>query len=314
MKKITALHVLHAVLLSFIILSGSCRKQTADVAAGPEYTYANWPYKIPARIMDDENKDLFVMTLGHVETPMADGVFDPEKDEITLNNGEIIPNYYRDTLGIEFYSPIDKSIFPLPPSGFCTWYYYYQDINEKEVRLNADWIAENLMDYGAKYVQIDDGWQKEREDGGHGSRDWTGTDQEFPSGMASLADYIKAKGLIPGIWIAPHGQSKDSVVMANPGVFLFKPDSTTASNTWEGKWLIDPTSDAAHKYLNELFLKMVDWGYDYYKIDGQPIVVSEYERTSEFMQDPGNDNKQLYRKTLETIRGAIGHERYLLGC
>ncbi|MCF8222712.1 MAG: alpha-galactosidase [Bacteroidales bacterium] len=296
-----------------MMLISSC-KDVKEVAKGPDYTIKEWPYDIPARISDEGNEDLFLMALGHVETELADGRFDPVKDEVTLNDGTVIPNWYSDSLGLEFYSPINKDIFPLPPSGMCTWYYYYQHINEEEVKLNARWLNENLLDYGAEYLQIDDGWQKERADGGHGSRDWTGIDKAFPSGMAELAEYIKSQGLVPGIWIAPHGQSNDSVVKANPGVFIFKPDSTSASETWEGKYLVDPTSEEAHEYLYELFDMMVDWGYDYFKIDGQPIVVREYDRVNEFMEKPGRDNEELYRETLKTMREAIGPERYLLGC
>ncbi|MBN1388477.1 MAG: NPCBM/NEW2 domain-containing protein, partial [Bacteroidales bacterium] len=47
---------------------------------------------------------------------------------------------------------------------------------------------------------------------------------------------------------------------------------------------------------------------------GQPIVVREYERVNEFMESPDQDNEDLYRITLETIRKAIGPRRYLLGC
>ena len=71
--------------------------------------------------------------------------------------------------------------------------------------------------------------------GRKGSRDWTGFDPNFSDGMSSLASYIKSKGLIPGIWIAPHGQSNAEVVKANPGVFILKPDGTSASKTWEGR-------------------------------------------------------------------------------
>jgi hypothetical protein len=39
-----------------------------------------WPYPIPARIGDSNNKDLFIMTLGEIQTPLADGVFDPAKE------------------------------------------------------------------------------------------------------------------------------------------------------------------------------------------------------------------------------------------
>jgi len=272
-----------------------------------------WPHPVPARIGDGPNKDLFVMTLGEVQTQLADGFFDPVKDEIRLKNGDIIAHYYRDTLGVKFYRPIDKTIHPLPPSGLCTWYYYYQDINEDEVRWNADWIAENLKEYGAKYVQIDDGWQAERQNGKHGSRDWTGVDTAFPSGMADLAKYIKSKGLIPGIWIAPHGQSNEAVVRQHPGVFLLKPDGTSASKTWEGDWLVDGSSEEGNAYLKDLFKMMVDWGYDYFKIDGQPIVPDEYAKNKELMKHPGEAD-EVYRKTLNTIREAIGPKRYLLGC
>lgn len=272
-----------------------------------------WPGPVPARVKDGANPDLFVMTLGQVATPLAQGVFDPGKDEVRLADGTVLPHYYRDTLKQTWFKPLDKSIFPLPPSGWCTWYYYYQDLNEREVRLNTDWLARNLKDFGATVVQVDDAWQKELENGSHGSRDWTGVDAHFPSGMASLASYIKDRGFVPGLWIAPHGQSREAVVKANPGVFLLRPDGTTASDTWEGKWLLDPSAPAGRTYLRELFDRLVGWGFDYFKIDGQPVVVDAYRKTQAFMQHPG-DAETLYRGTLDPIRQALGPRRYLLGC
>jgi hypothetical protein len=272
-----------------------------------------WPHPIPARLRDGSNKDLFIMTLGDVKTDLADGIYDPSKDEVTLKDGSVMKNYYRDTLRVKFFKPIDKTIFPLPPSGLCTWYYYYQDVNENEVKRNADWIAKNLKDYGAKYVQIDDGWQAETKEGRHGSRDWTGVDKAFPNGMASLAAYIKSLGLTPGIWIAPHGQSNEDVVKKNPGVFMLKPDGTSASDSWEGKWLVDPSTPETQKYLKDLFATLVKWGYEYFKIDGQPTVVTEFNRSKAFIKTPGEIDL-LYRDTLGSIRSAIGPNRYLLGC
>jgi len=272
-----------------------------------------WPHPVPARVKDDANRDLFMMTLGPVKTRAAQGLYDPATDRMVLNDGTVIPDYYRVRLKLPFYQPLNKTIFPLPPSGLCTWYYYYQDVSETEVERNTDWIALNLRDYGAQYVQIDDGWQGEKADGSHGSRDWTTVDQAFPGGMAKLAAYIKSRGLIPGLWLAPHGQSKESVVKDHPGVFLLKPDGASASETWEGKWLVDPSAPATHAYLREMFTQFTAWGYEYFKIDGQPIVVEEYKKTGAFMQKPAAAEK-LYRKTLETIRGAIGPRRYLLGC
>lgn len=273
----------------------------------------NWPRPIPARIGDNGNKDLLVMTLGDVKTVIADGVFDPAKDEMRLNNGTVKQNYYKGTLGIKYFHPIDKTRFPLPPSGWCSWYFYYQEINEEEVKRNADWIAANLKDYGAEYVQLDDGWQGIGRGLGE-NRDWTTIDKRFAGGMDGLAAHIKSLGLKAGIWLAPHGQSNEAVVKRHHGVFMLKPDGTSASNTWEGHFLVDPSTPEAQKYLKDLFTTMANWGYDYFKIDGQPIVIREYRQKKSFMKNPQDDTDQLYRNTLDSIRAAIGPDRYLLGC
>lgn len=274
---------------------------------------AAWPRPIPARIRDSDNKDLLVMTLGDVKTILADGIFDPAKDEVRLNDGTVKANYYKVSLGIKYFQPIDKSKFQLPPSGWCSWYFYYQEINEDEVKRNADWIAENLKDYGAVYVQLDDGWQGT----GHGlgeNRDWTTIDKRFPSGMNHLAAHIKSRGLKPGIWLAPHGQSNAEIVEMNHGVFMLKPDGTSASSTWEGKFLVDPSTPESQKYLKDLFATLRRWGYEYFKIDGQPIVVREYRNKKSSMKNPSDDTDALYRQTLESIRAGIGPDSYLLGC
>lgn len=314
MKNVTRLLLLS--ISAALLFSGALPGQKAVQSSTTEKVTGTkvWPYPIPARIKDGQNKDLFIMTLGDVTTPLADGIFDPAKDEVKLNNGTIIKNYYRDTLRVEFYKPINKTIFPLPPSGFCTWYYYYQHITAKEVMLNAKWIADNMKEYGATVVQVDDGWQALKANGGKGSRDWTGFDPTFPEGMAGLAKYIKSLGLTPGIWIAPHGQSNEEVVKKLPGTFILKPDGTSASKTWEGDWLVDPTSPQGKEYLKKLFEEMAGWGYEYYKIDGQPIVVNEYRSTSQYMSKPGGDAEELYRSTLDIFRQAIGEKSFLLGC
>ncbi len=126
-----------------------------------------WPYPVPCMIQDTNDPELFVITLGSVDTPLAQGVFYPKEDKVILKDGTVIEDYYKDRLGVKYYKTIDKSRFPLPPLGWCSWYYYYSRITADEVKKNARWIAENLKDYGAQVVQIDDGWQVP-------PRDWTG--------------------------------------------------------------------------------------------------------------------------------------------
>src|SRR3989442_828191 len=100
----------------------------------------NWPHPVPLRVSDGNNRGLFVMTFGDVQTSLADGIFDPQTDQVTLKDGKVIKDYYAGTLGVRYFKPIDKSKFALPPSGWCTWYYYYQQINENEVKQNTRWI------------------------------------------------------------------------------------------------------------------------------------------------------------------------------
>jgi hypothetical protein len=296
MKRISV--VLFLMLLCFSLQSASAQ---ADRRA------------IPCRIRDGENRDLFIMTLGDVKSPLAQGMFYPDQDQVTLNDGSALDHYYRDTLGIRYYRPIDKSVFPAPPSGWCSWYFYFYEISEDEVRSNARWLSDNLKEYGLQYVQIDDGWQGIGR-GFNTNRDWTTINSRFPGGMKNLAADIKKLGFKPALWIAPHGQSSAKVVQTNRKAFLLKPDGTTLSDTWEGTYLVDPSTDDGHAYLRGLFTTLSGWGYEYFKIDGQPCVIDEYRRCASQMGNPTKDPVELYRKTLRTIREAIGVKRYVLGC
>jgi len=297
------------VVLSLLALIGGTSRGPAAVEQAPQAQV--WPHPVPCRVQDGPNKDLFVITLGAVDTPLAAGTYDPQTDEVRLNDGTVIKDYFKARLGVKFFRPVDKDHFPVPPSGWCSWYYYYKDVNEDEVLSNARWLGANLRDYGARYVQIDDGWQGY---GKGGPRDWTTLSDSFKGGMGRLAAGIKSFGLTPGIWIAPHGQSSRSVVQNAKGVFLLKKDGTSASKTWEGDYLVDPSNPRSSQYLKDLFATLVGWGYDYFKIDGQPVVVNEYRSNGASMKKKGGDPEILYRKTLDSIRSAIGPDRYLLGC
>lgn len=293
----------------------------ADAAASLAGPVTPWPRPIPVRLKPAGRDEMLVTTLGIVDTPLADGVFDPVADRVTTNDGRKLERYFKDTLEIPFYEPLDKSRFPLPPSGWCSWYYYFKVLTPEEVLANARWVARRLKPFGARYVQIDDAWQKDAVAAKNAARDWTTLDERFRAiGMDGIAAEIRKLDMQAGIWIAPHGQSDEGVVRRSRA-FLLKPDGTSASNTWEGPFLLDPTAPEAHRYLSELFERLRGWGYTYFKIDGQPTVVREYEnaaKTQAFMRGPlpaGTPTEvahRVYRDTLATIRKAIGPESFLL--
>jgi hypothetical protein len=268
------------------------------------------------RLAPAVDDDLLVMLLGDVETPLADGVFDPVADRVTLHDGSVLEGYYREELDVPWYEPLDKSVFPLPPSGWCSWYYYYREITPAEVLANARWIADHLVDYGALWVQIDDGWQARGDTSGTW-RDWTGLDEDFQElGMDGLAREIRALGLEAGIWLAPHGQS-NGIAARESGAFVFT-EADTSVTSWVGRYLLDPTAPATEGYLTELFETLRGWGYTYFKIDGQTVVLDRYEDVLDLMAGPvpegeaGEVAAELYRRTLAPIRETIGPDSYLL--
>jgi NPCBM/NEW2 domain-containing protein/alpha galactosidase C-like protein len=289
-------------------------RKDANGLAGPVMP---WPKPVPIRLKPSGRDDMMISTLGDVSTPLADGTFDPVADRVTTRDGRTLERYYKDRLDIPYFTAIDKSRYDVPPSGWCSWYYYYQEITADEVLANARWIARNLAPYGARYVQIDDGWQGT---GRLRTRDWTSIDESFQAlGMDGLAREIRKAGLEPGIWIAPHGQSNETVARA-AGAFMFKPDGSSASESWEGRFLVDPSLPATAPYLEGLFRRLRSWGYTYFKIDGQTVVLDEFAKRREFMKGPVPEGPperaaaQLYRGTVGAIRRAIGDDSYLLGC
>ena len=263
--------------------------------------------KIPCRIKDSSN--IFITTLGNVNTNLSHGYFYPENDLVILKNGKIIKNYYKNHLKIKYYKPIDKTEFKIPPSGWCSWYYYYQEVNGDEIIKNAIWMKENLKEYGAKYIQIDDGWQGT----GHGlgeNRDWFSINSRFlnPS-MKDIASKIKELGFLPGLWLAPHGESNFDIVKKNKKAFFLDKKDKSLSSTWEGTYLVKPNK-YGFSYLKKLFKTLKSWGYEYFKIDGQPIVIREYQR----LLKSKKKGELKYRDSLKAIREAIGDKTYLLGC
>jgi NPCBM/NEW2 domain-containing protein len=287
-------------------------------AAGP---VTKWPRVIPARTRPEGRDEILVTTLGEVATPLANATFDPVADRLTMNDGRVVEGYYKNVLEIPFYTPVDKSRYPVPPSGWCSWYYYYQEITPEEVMLNARWIAKNLAPYGARFVQLDDGWQGKGRGGGD-NRDWTTIDQRFAKmSMPGLAKAITALGLDAGIWLAPHGQSHRAVV-DKWGAFLLNENGDSASKSWEGDFLVDPTHPNAGAYLRDLFATMRSWGYTYFKIDSQMIVLREYRRpeVQARMKGPLPEGKpadigvEVYRRTMPALREGIGPESFLLSC
>ena len=110
-----------------------------------------------------------------------------------------------------------RSWAPTPPMGWNSWDCYGPTVEEHEVKANADYMAENMKEYGWEYIVVDIRWFVENDKaGGYNQTDpryiideygrYMPAVNRFPSakdgkGFKKLADYVHGKGLKFGIHI-----------------------------------------------------------------------------------------------------------------
>lgn len=242
-----------------------------------------------------------------------------------------LADFYRVHHAMPLFARLDRKAFPTAPAGWGSWYEYYLEVSEEEIRKNADWLAKNLQDFGCEYLQIDDGWQ-DKGTGWGMNRNWLTTASKFPHGMKKCADYIRAKGFKPGIWLLPFGQSDVTWAKANDRLLLKKPDGrsvgerdnvltqpelkeTEKAYDWIGRFQVDPTSPDMPAYFRRLFTMLCkEWGYDMVKIDGQGGVANLLRQYNSTCADRSADPRQAYRRAVGVMKKSMGAKSLLLNC
>lgn len=196
--------------------------------------------------------------------------------------------------------------WPHVPTGWCSWYYYWWNIDEEKMLSNLAFLSEHRRELPVEYVQVDDGYQA-------GIGDWTTVNEKFPHGLAWLAERIHEKGFKTGLWLAP------LVVGAKSALYRDHPDwvvrgqdgePVIALNNWgQDCYGLDCTHPQAQAWLRRTIETVTEgWGFDYLKLDFL------FAATMEGMRyDPQATRAQAYRRGLEILRQAVG-DRLLMAC
>jgi hypothetical protein len=87
------------------------------------------------------------------------------------------------------------------PTGWCSWYYYFTKINQKEIFENVTVAGER--DINLKYFVLDDGYFT-------AIGDWLSVNKKFPDGMKAVVEKVQSVGMIPGLWLAPFVARRNS--------------------------------------------------------------------------------------------------------
>lgn len=168
------------------------------------------------------------------------------------------------------------------PCGWVSRCRRLEPMSEERVLSHAEFIANELRQYGLKDILIDAGWQA--------SGDWSGgpwtPGSSFPNGMKSLVDAVHSRDLNIGIWMRP-----------------LDLDGTR----------LDPSSDFTTSFLQKEAAKLTrSWGFDFVKLD--LIEWDAFEREDRFLpEDSSSTGNQAVRSALQAIRHGIRDGAFLLG-
>lgn len=275
-------------------------------------THLAGPPLAPAAAVYIPNKDLAAVADAPVLLPR------PGSPELTVVFGEheqvrlkLAPHYYRDVLGIDWYAPRrPRPGWPSPPAVAMTWYgiqgWEGSPAQTKEwLHPQIDWVAEHLLPYAGHLVfQLDDNYPYE--------------DDAY---MRGLSDYIRARGLTPGIWFPPYGVAEPETAEAHPEWFLQDADghllTAFAGVNWRDarrqdsdNFVLNVTNEEAMEQVFAPFWRKASetWNFDFFKIDGQPTVINRYRASVNGGGVAG------YRRGLERARQIVGERKFINGC
>jgi alpha-galactosidase len=200
------------------------------------------------------------------------------------------------------------SNLPQPPVGWCSWYYYFRNINPQILETNLKEIQRLRQALPLQLMQIDDGFQAD-------VGTWLQFNKHFPNGVQSLAKQIKEAGLQAGIWLAPYIlQADSSLIKKHPNWLLRRRDGRLANTGfgWGNRLCraLDLTHPEALSYTREVIRTAVeDWGFTYLKLDFLYAAAVDCA-----YQDPTKTRAQVLLAGLQSIRQAAGTNTTLLGC
>ncbi len=147
--------------------------------------------------------------------------------------------------------------------AYNEWATSWGNPNEKDLFDMADLLSRGKT----KYIVMDDGWFKPRATG-----DWNVKEKSFPRGMKKYCSEIRAKGMIPGVWMefecteAPsktHGPEFDGLKLKKNGRVIV---GEVINGRKEDFW--DFRNPKVIKYLDEKVIAFLrDNGFGYIKID-----------------------------------------------
>jgi alpha-galactosidase len=183
------------------------------------------------------------------------------------------------------------------PIVLNTWEAVYFDMSFERLATLADVAAE----IGVERFVIDDGWFGSRRDDSSGLGDWYVSQDVWPTGLGTIADYVRSKGMGFGLWFEPEMVNLDSdLARAHPEWVLGTPGRMPPPV--RNQQVLDVANPEAFAYILERLVSLVtEYNIDFIKWDhnrdladpvhrsgpraGQPAVRDQTLATYRLMDD-----------------------------
>lgn len=151
-----------------------------------------------------------------------------------------------------------------PPGGWFSWNSVFADVDAPLVRSQLDVIQSRLLPAGLPLVEIDDGWER-------AWGDWR-DNAKFPDGLPALADEIRARGLVAGVWLAPFLVDVTApAASGDPSLFVRGADGLPLVHSPPGVagnyYVLDGTNPLAMAIVTDQIRRLATGGYTLFKLD-----------------------------------------------
>lgn len=252
-----------------------------------------------------------------VDYHSAASVTPTDSNDYTLaaSGSEIVvrfrPRYYSRHRGLTYFEPWKKKAWTKSEVGWCSWFAFWNNVTQQDIHQAADVLAEKLKPYGLDTLQIDDGFQQAPVGL---PETWTKPNEKFPDGMGKLAEYIRGKGLIPGIWLTPMVH-RESAVQAHPDLFVHDASGKPAKARWIGYPIDGSNPKAIDTFVKPVFEAYAKTGWGYYKMDAlRHLRYEGYNSQADFFAKKRKSRSEAFRNVVRAARETVGPDSFFMAC
>mmetsp|Transcript_45926 Transcript_45926/g.112035 ORF Transcript_45926/g.112035 Transcript_45926/m.112035 type:complete len:1256 (+) Transcript_45926:70-3837(+) len=192
-------------------------------------------------------------------------------------------------------------------TGWCSWYHYYENISEENLRTNFKKLANMKDKVPTNVAVVDDGYMT-------AWGDWDSLKPKLFTDMSVVASDIASSRMRPGLWLAPFAADKHSKVVRDHPEWIIRNDRGIPANSSNcGKFFygLDATNPQVRKHVFKAIERAVhDWGFQVLKIDF--LYAACLEGNGKY--DMSMTRAEAMHLALQTIREAAGPDVFLIGC